>query len=116
MNLRTFFPVSLLAGLLLATNVARAQTEPAHPILSIPSAGSASSILTSWTESQYINNFVPRVVPRSEDFGFGGAVVSGDTSWSWSTSTPNQLKSMPSGTIFPNADTVLYPIKTQAVT
>src|SRR5438105_4533974 len=117
MTPRIFSLILRISAPLLLTNIVRAQTpEPPHPILNIPSASSGASILTSWTESQYLTNFVPRVAPRSEDYGFGGAAVSGDDSWSWSSSTPTQIKSLPSGTLFPNSDTVLYPIKTQAVT
>src|SRR5215813_12610667 len=89
--------------------------EPMHPILSISSnnGSSANSILSSWTETQYTNNFVPHWAPRNETEGFGAAVVSGDTGWSWSSSTPNQITSMPSGTVFPT--TTSYLVQTQAV-
>src|SRR5689334_14780044 len=82
---------------------AQSTNEPMHPILSISSnnGSSANGILSSWTEAQYTNNFVPHWAPRNEDYGFGAAVVSGDTGWSWSSSTPNQITSTPSGTIFP---------------
>src|SRR4051812_504090 len=92
--------VSLLAATVLCT--ARAQTEPPHPILSISSnnGSSANGILSSWSESAYTNSFVPHWAPRNEAY-FGGAVVSGDTGWSWSSSTPNQITSTPSGTVFP---------------
>ena len=79
-----------------------AQTEPPHPILTISGSGSgASTILSTWTESQYTNYFTPRLAPRNDSYGFVPAVVSGDTDWSWSISSPNQIKSTPSGTIFP---------------
>ena len=89
--------------------------EPMHPILSIGSnnGSSANSILSTWTEAQYTNDFVPHWAPRNEDYGFGAAVVSGDTGWSWSSSTPNQITSTPSGTIFPT--TTSYVVQTQAV-
>src|SRR5580765_2378570 len=112
--LRYFLPVLLMlfepgAALFGQTN------EPMHPILSISSnnGSSANSILSSWTEAQYTNNFVPHWAPRNDDYGFGAAVVSGDTGWSWSSSTPNQITSTPSGTIFPT--TPNYVVKTQAV-
>src|ERR1043166_5136975 len=103
------------ALILAAALAAQAQTEPPHPILSISSnnGSSANGILGSWSESAYTNNFVPHWAPRNEDYGFGAAVVSGDTGWSWSASTPNQITSTPSGTIFPT--TPSYLIKTQAV-
>jgi Concanavalin A-like lectin/glucanases superfamily/Putative Ig domain len=91
-----------------------AQTEPPHPILTISGSGSgASTILSSWTETQYTNNFTPRLGPRNDSYGFVPAVVSGDTDWSWSSSSPNQITSEPSGTVFPNAT---YTVLTQAVT
>src|SRR5262245_17698224 len=92
-----------------------AQTEPAHPILTISGSGSgADSVLSGWTEAQYTNAFVPRQPPRNDDFGFAAAVVPGDTGWTWSSSTPNQITSTPSGTVFPGAPG--YTIQTQAVT
>jgi hypothetical protein len=93
---------------------AQAQTEPPHPILSIPGSGSgASTILSSWTEEQYTNNFTPRLAPRNDSYGFVPPVVAGDTGWSWSASNPNQITSIPSGTVFPNGT---YTVLTQAVT
>src|SRR5690242_5124432 len=92
-----------------------AQTnEPMHPILSISSnnGSSANSILSSWTEVQYTNDFVPHWAPRNESYGFGAAVVSGDTGWSWSAATPNQITSTPSGTVFPNPN---FTLQTAAV-
>lgn len=68
-----------------------AQTEPAHPILSISGSGStADSILSTWTETQYLG-FVPQQSSRRNSFGFVPAVVPGDTGWSWNSSTPNQI-------------------------
>ncbi|TAK98315.1 MAG: hypothetical protein EPO07_12190 [Verrucomicrobia bacterium] len=91
-----------------------AQAEPPHPILTISGSGSgASTILSSWTEDQYTNSFVPRLGPRNDDYGFCPAVVPGDTGWSWSFSSPNQITSTPSGTVFPNGT---YTVLTQAVT
>jgi hypothetical protein len=90
-----------------------AQTEPPHPILTISGSGSgASTILSTWTESQYTNCFTPRLAPRNDSYGFVPPVVSGDTDWSWNISSPTQIVSTPSGTIFPTA---AYTIKTQAV-
>jgi hypothetical protein len=104
-----------LLGSLLATTISIAQTEPPHPILTISGSSSgASSILSTYTETQYLD-FVPRQGPRSEATGFGGAVVSGDTGWSWSASTPNQITSTPSGTVFPNNNPA-YPLHTQTIT
>jgi hypothetical protein len=100
--------------LLIGTAPLPAQTEPPHPILSISGSGSgASTILSTWTESQYTNNFTPRLGPRNDDYGFVPPVVSGDTGWSWSSSNPNQITSTPSGTVFPNGS---YTVLTQVVT
>jgi hypothetical protein len=102
--------VVLLSGVCLL----RAQPEPPHPILGIPGSGSgANTVLSSWTEGQYTNNFTPRLGPRNDDYGFCPPVVSGDTGWSWNSSNPNQITSTPSGTVFPNGT---YTVLTQAVT
>ncbi len=94
---------------------AQSSNEPPHPILGISGSGSgASTILSTWTEAQYTNNFIPHQSPRNNDYGFAPAVVAGDSGWSWSSSTPNQIISTPSGTIFPT--TPSYVIQTQAVT
>src|ERR1041385_4134868 len=104
-----------LAALLLPVRVLFGQTEPPHPILTISGSGSgASTVLSSWTEAQYTNNFVPHQSPRNDSYGFVPAVVTGDTGWSWSSSNPNKITSTPSGTVFP--DTTSFAIKTQAVT
>ena len=109
--------MSAVGGLLLLAANVFAQTEPLHPILTISGSGSgASTILSTWTESQYTNDFVPHNPPRNDGFGFVPNVVAGDSGWSWSSSSPTQIVSTPSGTIFPNANTALYPIQTQAVT
>lgn len=115
MILRQRAVVAAVGVLLLpAASPSRAQIEPPHPILSIPGSGSgAGTILSSWTESQYTNNFTPRLAPRNDDYGFVPPVVSGDTGWSWSSSNPNQITSTPSGTVFPNGS---YTALTQAVT
>ena len=90
-----------------------AQTEPPHPILTISGSGSgASTILSSYTETQYTNSFIPQQSPRELGSTFAPAIVPGDTGWSWSAANPNQLNSTPSGTGFPKAP---YTIKTQAV-
>src|SRR5678815_1264388 len=84
----------LLAGITLLPGRTLAQAEPPHPILSISGSGSgASTILSSWTESQYTNNFIPRQSPRNDDYGFVPPVVPGDTGWSWNASAPNQITS-----------------------
>ena len=88
--------------------------EPPHPILTISGSGSgASTILSIYTESQYTNNFVPHQPPRNDGYGFAPAVVAGDSGWSWSASSPNQITSILSGTVFPNGS---YTALTQAVT
>ncbi|HEY2082648.1 MAG TPA: hypothetical protein VGI88_07660, partial [Verrucomicrobiae bacterium] len=92
-----------------------AQTEPMHPILTITGSGSGASTVTNIAESAYTNNFIPHSPPRNNSYGFVPAVVSGDTGWSWSSSTPNQITSTPSGIIFPNTNTAAYPVRTQAV-
>src|ERR1044071_2085987 len=90
--------------------------EPMHPILTISGSGSGASTVTNIAESTYTNNFTPRTPPRNNQQGFAPAVVSGDTGWSWSSTTPNQITSTPSGTVFPNTNTAAYPVRTQAVT
>jgi len=101
-------------GILACLLSLHAQVEPPHPILSIPGSGSgASAVLSTWTEEQYTNSFTPRLGPRNDDYGFVPPVVSGDTGWSWNSSNPNQLTSIPSGTVFPNGS---YTALTQAVT
>jgi hypothetical protein len=110
--------IAFVCGMLFPYQAIRvsAQVEPPHPILTISGSGSgASTVLSTWTESQYTNNFVPHLAPRNSAYGFAPAVVPGDTGWSWSASTPNQITSTPSGTVFPNANPA-YPVITQAVT
>ncbi len=103
--------LSFFAWLVVAA-LARAQSEPAHPILSIPGSPSgADGILTTYTEAQFLQ-FVPQQSPRGADYGFVPAVVSGDNDWSWSAAAPNQLTSLPSGTVFPNSN---FPLQTNAV-
>lgn len=112
----TFEPLRhcIAVVVLLAVCRLQAQPEPPHPILTISGSGSgASTILSTWTEAQYTNNFTPRLGPRNDDYGFCPPVVSGDTGWSWSSSAPNQITSTPSGTVFPNGS---YTVLTQAVT
>ncbi len=89
--------------------------EPMHPILTISGSGSGASTVTNIAESAYTNNFIPHTPPRNSQQGFAPAVVSGDTGWSWSATTPNQITSTPSGIIFPNTNTAAYPVRTQAV-
>jgi hypothetical protein len=96
--------------------LAQSANEPLHPILGISGSGSGASTVTNIAESAYTNNFIPHTPPRNDQQGFAPAVVSGDTGWSWSSTTPNQITSTPSGTIFPNANTAAYPVRTQAVT
>jgi len=103
-----------LLCLLLRPDFVMAQTEPPHPILTISGSGSgASTILSTWTEAQYTNNFIPHQPPRNDGYGFAPPVVSGDTAFSWSSSNPNQITSTPSGIVFPNGT---YTSFTQAVT
>src|SRR5436190_16758007 len=105
----------IFLALCLAAFSALARTEPPHPILTISGSGSgASTVLSTWTEAQYTNNFIPHQSSRNDSYGFVPAVVSGDTGWSWSSSNPNKITSTPSATVFP--DTIAYAIKTQAVT
>lgn len=90
--------------------------EPPHPILGIPGSSnptSANNIVNNYTETQYVDDFVPRQSPRNNSYGFVPAVVPGDTGWSWSSSTPNQITSTPSGTVFPT--TLTYPTYYQNV-
>ncbi|HEV2696227.1 MAG TPA: hypothetical protein VG347_25300, partial [Verrucomicrobiae bacterium] len=86
-----------------------------HPILTISGSGSGANTVTNIAESAYTNNFIPHSPPRNSAQGFAPAVVAGDTGWSWSASTPNQITSTPSGIVFPNANAA-YPVQTQAVT
>src|SRR5438094_7937921 len=85
--------------LLAATLVAQ---EPPHPILNISGSGSGADTVTNISESTYTNNFTPRQPPRNDSYGFAPEVVAGDTDWSWSSSSPTQIVSLPSGIIFPN--------------
>ncbi|MCE5185925.1 MAG: hypothetical protein LLF76_07350 [Planctomycetaceae bacterium] len=90
--------------------------EPPHPILNIGGSSNptlASNIVNNYTETQYVDNFVPRQSPRNNSYGFVPAVVAGDTGWAWSSSTPNQITSTPSGTVFPT--TPAYPVYYQNV-
>lgn len=113
---RLRYAMSVLLALFGASNERLwAQTEPMHPILTISGSGSGASTVTNIPESSYTNEFIPHTPPRNEGDGFAPAVVPGDSGWSWSSSTPNQITSTPSGTIFPNPDLVSYPIRTQAV-
>ena len=86
--------------------------EPPHPVLTIPSssASGANNILNSWSESVFLDSFIPKQAPRNKYFA--PMVVSGDEFWEWSPSAPNQITSQPSGTIFPNGS---YVIQTQTV-
>jgi autotransporter-associated beta strand protein len=101
---------------LFTARLSPAQSEPAHPILTISGSGSGANTVTNISESYYTNAFTPRQPPRNDGDGFAPPVVSGDTGWSWSSSSPTQIVSTPSGTIFPNANTAAYPVQTQAVT
>src|SRR5882672_5894321 len=113
MKMRIITTGAVCALLLLA---ARSRADDVmHPILSISGSGSGANTVTNIAESDYTNNFIPHSPPRNNSYGFVPAVVSGDTGWSWSSSTPNQITSTPSGTIFPNSNPS-YPVQTQAVT
>lgn len=114
MNKRSFI-LAASGVLCLAPLILPAQTEPLHPILTISGSGSGANTVTNIAESDYTNNFTPRLPPRNNSYGFVPAVVSGDTGWSWSSSTPNQIKSTPSGITFPNTNAA-YPVRTQVVT
>lgn len=110
---------SLQLTLLLALGASsEAQTEPPHPILAIPNVTNsttlANTILSSWTETNYVAKFVPRQAPRRDGTAFAAAVVAGDTSWSWSASAPDQITSKPSNKVFPGA--AGYTQLTQTVT
>ena len=80
----------LFSGLSLAA----AAQEPPHPIMPVPGSGSgADGILSTYTEPQFLQ-FVPMQSPRGADYGFVPAVVPGDTGWTWSAASPNQLLSL----------------------
>src|SRR6185436_4416412 len=102
---RSRLPLRLLlcAWLLGAASIRGQSTnEPPHPILGISGSGSgADTVLNTWNETQYTNNFIPHSPPRNDDYGFVPEVVVGDTGWSWSSSAPNQITSTPSGTVLP---------------
>lgn len=112
-NKRAWFALLTVLTLFSRVSFAQSTNEPPHPILTISGSGSgASTILSTWTETQYTNDFIPQQGPRNDADGFAPAVVSGDTGWSWSPSTPNQITSTPSGTIFPNSN---YPVHTTPI-
>lgn len=96
-----------LRGLLLLATLPFAGAEPPHPILTITGSGSgADSILTTYSESSFLN-FAPKGPPRQAN-PFAPAVVSGDSGWSWSASDPNRIKSTPSGKMFPDTSIAKY--------
>jgi hypothetical protein len=83
--------------------------EPPHPILPVSGSGSgAADIVNNYSEAQFLQ-FVPTQPPRQAN-PFAPMVISGDTSWSWSTSSPNQIRSMPSGTVFPRSGVQYQPV------
>jgi hypothetical protein len=95
--------------------LARVVAEPPHPVLPLSgttNTAAADAILSNYSESAYINNFVPKHAPRHGNYGFVPAVISGDTGWSWSISDPTRLRSTPSGTMFPRTTG----LNTQSVT
>jgi len=102
--------------LVVTTSVPVAVTEPQHPVLDIParSANSGDSVLSTWTEQEFIDNFVPRSSPRNESSSHTPMVVPGDNKWEWNSESPNQLTSLPSGTVFPNNDPS-YPLQHESV-
>src|SRR5688572_32793407 len=78
--------------------------EPAHPIMPVPGTGTgADGVLSTYTEPQFLQ-FVPMGPPRGANYGFVPGVVSGDTGWTWSASSPNTLTGSPSGVVFPNSN------------
>ncbi len=109
---------SIVAGVFVFSTGLVVQADVAHPILAIPnvdnSIAKANTILSTWAEADYVASFIPTQAPRRDDAHFTDPVVSGDTSWSWSVSSPNQLTSKPSNTVFPGA--AGYVQKTQTVT
>src|SRR5262245_15687410 len=77
--------------------------EPPHPIMPVPgNAANADGILSTYTETHFLK-FVPFWAPRNASYGAAPSPVSGDTDWTWSPSTPDNLTSTPSGTVFPNS-------------
>ncbi|HRS72699.1 MAG TPA: hypothetical protein P5175_12735, partial [Anaerohalosphaeraceae bacterium] len=111
LTIQNLFSWLTVAALLYSGVVTALAVEPPHPILSIPGSSNptlANAIINNYTETEYVNNFVPRQSPRNNSYGFVPAVVPGDTGWSWSSSTPNLITSTPSGTVFPT--TPAYPI------
>jgi len=112
-----------------ANSTAVTVSEPSHPLLEpivnpvtndftrtngdgIEAIYTADTILSKYTEKQFLD-FVPHQSPRSEQYGgFAPVVVQGDKNWLWNQSSPNQITSIPSGTVFPNDQ---YEMKTQDV-
>ena len=104
----------VLNGMTFPILEAQSTPEPMHPVLSFYyGSGSGASTITNVSESYYTNSFIPHNPPRSE--AHAPAVVAGDTGWSWSSSSPTQIVSTPSGIVFPN-NNAAYPVQTQAVT
>lgn len=106
---------SIIMGALIFLAAALRADEPMHPILTISGSGSGANTVTNIAEADYTNDFIPHSPPRNSAQGFAPAVVAGDSGWSWNSSAPNQIKSTPSGTVFPNNNPA-YPVQTQAVT
>src|SRR5947208_1949312 len=68
MNIRNVAAIALCL-LVLCPGLLCAQTEPPHPILTITGSGSgASTVLSTYTESQYTNYFVPHQPPRNDSY------------------------------------------------
>ncbi len=83
--------------------------EPTHPVLAITgTGGGADEIMRRYTDEQFLA-FVPQGPPRQAK-PFAPPVVPGDTGWSWSITAPDQIRSTPSGTIFPNSSVQYRPI------
>jgi len=104
----------VLTGMTFPILEAQSTPEPMHPVLTFYyGSGTGANTITNLSESYYTNSFIPHNSPRSSVHA--PAVVAGDTGWSWSSSSPTQIVSTPSGIVFPN-NNAAYPVQTQSVT
>ena len=88
------------------TNFCFAQTPPVRPYFNVSTDAAnvtyAETVVKSFTEAQWLN-LVPTQAPRSLQLSPADPTVN---TWTWSTSTPNQITDG-NGVVFPNAT---YPV------
>ncbi len=105
--------VFAIVSLIALTTFSSAQVT--HPVLTgnfgYGNNAAAQAIINANSDSAYVSNFVPLGPPR--DPVDVPSPVPGDTGWSWSATTPNQITSTPSGQVFPNNAT--YPEYTESL-